>query len=150
MPRTIVAIVEGFGEVEAVPLLIRRWWAVLVLVDADDDCAAELGRSLRERARQARADHDIAVVLPVREFEAWFLASAESLGGHRGLPVQLEAPRDPEAVRDAKGWLSARMPMGRAYGPQVDQAALAQALDFRLAERAGSFRKFMRDLERLA
>ena len=192
MPRTIVAIVEGFGEVEAVPLLIRRWFesrrllapelprpirvpksrllaagelertveqaarkagtdgAVLVLVDADDDCAAELGRSLRERARQARADRDIAVVLPVREFEAWFLASAESLGGHRGLPVQLESPPDPEAVRDAKGWLSARMTTGRIYGPRVDQAALAQALDFRLADRAGSFRKFMRDLERLA
>lgn len=192
MPRTIVAIVEGFGEVEAVPLLIRRWFesrgllapelprpirvpkskllaagelertveqaarkagtdgAVLVLVDADDDCAAELGRSLRERARQARADRDIAVVLPVREFEAWFLASAESLGGHRGLRVELESPPDPEAMRDAKGWLTARMTTGRIYGPRVDQAALAQALDFQLAERAGSFRKFMRDLERLA
>ncbi|HVF59618.1 MAG TPA: DUF885 family protein [Thermoanaerobaculia bacterium] len=141
MPRTIVEQAARKAGPDG---------AVLVLVDADDDCAAELGRSLRERARQARADRDIAVVLPVREFEAWFLASAESLGGHRGLPVQLESPPDPEAVRDAKGWLSARMTVGRAYGPQVDQAALAQALDFRLAERAGSFRKFMRDLERLA
>jgi hypothetical protein len=191
LPRTLVAIVEGFGEVEAVPLLIRRWFqakgllppeiprpirvpksrllaagelertveqaarragpggALLVLVDADDDCAAELGRFLRERALRARADRETAVVLPVREFEAWFLASAESLAGHRGLPEHLAPPNDPEAVRDAKGWLSDRMTSGRIYAPRVDQAALAQALDFRLAERSRSFRKFVRELKRL-
>ncbi|MGH7341133.1 MAG: DUF4276 family protein [Candidatus Rokuibacteriota bacterium] len=185
----LVIIVEGFGEVEAAPLLVRRWFesrglpapeiprpirvpktrlvaqgelertieqaarragpggAVLVLIDADDDCATALGQSLRERARLARADLDVAVVLPVREFEAWFLASAASLAGHRGLQANLESPPEPEAVRDAKGWLSARMTKGRTYSPRVDQAALAQALDFRLAARARSFRKFTRDLD---
>ena len=192
MARTLVAVVEGFGEVEAVPLLVRRWFesrnlevpqiprpiripkrrllsagelertieqaarrsgpegAILVLVDADDDCAAELGPRILDRARTARGDRAIAVVLPVVEFEAWLLASAESLGGRRGLPEALQPPDSPEAVRDAKGWLSERMTSGRVYAPTRDQAALAQAIDLTLAERAPSFRKFVRELEALA
>jgi hypothetical protein len=192
LAKSIVAIVEGFGEVEAVPILLRRWFelsgltspeiprpiripkhrlvaegelertieqaarragcdgAILVLVDADDDCAAELGAQLRARAREARRDREVAVVLPVREFEGWLLASAESLSGHRGLQPDLKPPANAEDVRDAKGWLSGHMTRGRIYAPRVDQAALAQALDFQLAQRSSSFRKFLRDLERLA
>lgn len=192
MPRTLVAIVEGVGEVEAIPLLVRRWFesrnltapqiprpiripkrrllaegelertieqaarrctpdgAILVLVDADEDCAAELGPRILDRARTARRDRTIAVVLPVVEFEAWLLAAAESLGHHRGLPELLEPPADPESIRDAKSWLSDRMTGGRIYAPTRDQAALTHALDLRLAERAPSFRKFVRELEALA
>jgi hypothetical protein len=192
LPSTLLAIVEGFGEVEAVPVLIRRWFesralpaptirrpirvpkqklltegelertieqaarragahgVILVLVDADADCAAKLGPALLERARLARPDREIAVVVPVCEFEAWFVASAESLGGCRGLPDGLEAPPDPEAVRDAKSWLSDRMTGGRSYAPTRDQAALVSAIDLTLAQRSRSFRKLVRELERIA
>jgi hypothetical protein len=66
------------------------------------------------------------------------------------LPQDLAPPPDPEAVRDAKGWLSDRTPRGRSYKPTVDQAALAQIFDLDLAQGARSFRKFIKDVLELA
>jgi hypothetical protein len=187
----IGCVVEGHGDVEAVPVLIRRvaWLldptlvvrlpapvrtpksklakvgeleravdlaarkldrpaAVFVLLDSDEDCPAQLGPSLLDRAQRARSDLVVAVVLAKREFEAWFLAAAASLAGHRGLPPNLGSPPDPEEVRDAKGWLGQRMgPHG--YSPTLDQPALAATFDLAMARRALSFDKCYRDLERI-
>jgi hypothetical protein len=123
---------------------------VLVLLDADDDCPAMLGPALLARAQAARPDKSIAVVLPKIEFEAWFIAAAPSLGGTCGLPDDLEVPPDPEAIRNAKGWISARRTDGLSYSPTADQAPMASAFDMELArKRAPSFDKFCRDVERL-
>lgn len=188
---TIVPIVEGEGEVMAVPILLRRMapeidptravavakpirrprgsllkeneferyidpatrthgghGAVLVLLDADDDCAATLGPDLLARARGSRPDSLVRVVLAVKEFECWFLAAAESIAGSRGLPSHITAPDNPEDVRDAKGWLQHRRTDGLAYGPTVDQPALTAVFDM-TAARAGapSFDKLWRELE---
>src|SRR5688572_29082730 len=86
--------------------------AVLVVLDGDDDCPAQLGPVLLRRAEGACRTIPVAVVLAKKEFEAWFIASAASLAGRRGLPADLRAPADPEAIRDAKGWLSCQMPRG--------------------------------------
>src|SRR2546426_7135782 len=43
-----------------------------------------------------------AVVLAHREYEAWFLASLESLRGRRGIRGDAEAHPDPEEPRDRK------------------------------------------------
>jgi hypothetical protein len=93
-----------------------------VLLDADDDCPAELGSSLLARARSARPDKPVAEVLPKQEFEAWFLAAAASLGGRCGLPDGLTTPDDPEGIRDAKGWLTERRIDSLRYSPTADQA----------------------------
>jgi hypothetical protein len=122
---------------------------VLVLVDSDDDCPAELGPGLLERARKARSDVPIGMVLAKREFEAWFLASAESLRGKRGLAQDLTAPSDPETVRDAKGWLSDRMTTGRRYRETLDQPALSADFDFVQARAADSFDKCYREIAQL-
>ena len=124
-------IVEGHGEVEAFPILVRRLlarhgitdveiprpWrlpkgkmmrqdelartvemvarktspggALLILLDADDDCPAELGLRVLECVRRVRNDRPLSVVVAKREFEAWFLGAAESLRGQRGLPSDL-------------------------------------------------------------
>ena len=180
-------VVEGFGEVEAAPILVRRLATmvaphvalevlrpfrlprgklvkpgeieravdfmarragpggrILVLVDADDDCPAALGPALLARARAARSDRSIAVVLAKREFEAWFLAGAASLRGERTLPTDLEPPPDPEEVRGAKEWLGSRMAAG--YRETIDQPALATALDLVAARRSDSFDKLVRDV----
>ncbi len=120
---------------------------VLVLIDADDDCPAELGPALLGRARQARSDIPVSVVLANREFEAWFLAAAPSLAGHCGLG-EAEAPADPEQIRGAKEWLTDRRTDGGKYSPTVDQAALASRFDMKMA-RVGSpsFDKFCREVE---
>lgn len=123
---------------------------VLVLLDADDDCPAELGPSLLARAQSARSDQAVAVVLPKREYEAWFLASAPSLSSHCGLADDLTAPDDPEGIRDAKGWLTERRVDGLQYSPTVDQAALSSVFDMEQAKSAApSFDKFCRDVEML-
>ncbi|MDP9845492.1 DUF4276 family protein [Streptosporangium lutulentum] len=191
-PITIASIVEGDGEVSALPVLLRRiagslsvWnvriptprriprskliapggvedavlqasyqvtgaGGILLLIDSDDDCPASLGPTLLQRAREARGDKGISVVLAHREFEAWFLAAAASLSGCRGLADPLNPPPDPEGIRGAKEWLSARKTDGTPYKPTVDQAGLASAFDMEQARKAApSFDKFWRDIERL-
>lgn len=185
---TLVTIVEGQGEVSAVPILIRRIAAVvapslvpwvpmpirirresflkeneleryvhlaarqagsdgriLILLDADDDCPPQLASEILQRARKVRSDRRIEVVLAQREYEAWFLAAADSIAGHRELFSDTVAPADPESVRDAKGWLTSRMPPGRAYKETRDQAALTVTFDIDQARhRSRSFDKMWR------
>ena len=150
--RRLAAVVEGHGEVAAVPLLLQRiherepslaipdlrqqdvlrvsrskivkereleravefatrkvgrGGGVLVLLDADDDPACQLGPKLL--ARVVREGIDVAVVMAVREFESWFLTAAASLAGVEGLPADLKPPPEAASVRGAKEWLSKRM-----------------------------------------
>jgi hypothetical protein len=191
MAVRIGCIVEGHGECESVPILIRRIarqldagldvqiphpvrvtkskllkpgeleravdlaaisvegnGGVLVILDSDDDCPAELAPELLARAQSARSDLPSAVVLPNKEFESWFLAAAQSLRGHGGFPEDLESPPQPEAIRGAKEWLSIRV-RGGAYSPTVDQASLTAHFNFDLARRAPSFDKCYREVIRL-
>lgn len=119
---------------------------ILVLLDADDDCPKEVAPALLRRAHAARRDRDIRVVLANSEFEAWFLASIESLAGRYGVGANATRPSDPEAIRNAKGWLSKVMPPNRPYKPTRDQAPLAKAFDLDAARTAPSFDKFWRDV----
>jgi hypothetical protein len=192
MEVRIGCVVEGHGDREAVPIVIRRiaekldpalvvhiappirtpkskllkpgeleravelaarkvgsHGAVLVVLDSDDDCPAQVGPELLKRIIQVRSNIVLAVVLAKREFETWFLAAAESLRGQRGLSKDLYSPSDPVAVRGAKEWLSQRMESGRTYSDTLDQPALAACFDFDLARRADSFDKCYRDIVRL-
>jgi hypothetical protein len=183
--QRVVPIVEGDGEVAALPILLRRIGAwltpenfldvptpirvrrdrflkkdadfrkflglasakagdsgwILILLDADDDCPADLGVQIVDRAREAAPHRRVAVVLAKREYEAWFLASATSLNGKRGLVLDGPVTFDPETPRDAKGWLSERMP-GSKYREITDQPAFSAEMNLEQA-RAGSrsFRK---------
>jgi Domain of unknown function (DUF4276) len=192
-PLAIACIVEGHGEVQAVPILIRRIavtidpalsidvkpplriprsklvrdkeleravelatrktggrGGVLILIDSDDDCPAELGPKLLERARTSRGDLPIGVVLAKREFEAWFLASAESIRGKRGLPNDLSPPSDPESIRGAKEWIARRMTGATTYIETLDQAALAASFDLQTAaQKSDSFDKCFREITSL-
>ena len=130
--------------------MTSRTDAILILIDADDDCPAHLGPMLLARAKAAQGDRRISVVLAKREFEAWFLATAESLAGTRGLRSNISAPQAPELIRDAKGWLTKQRVDGRSYRPTVDQAALAHTMDLnRARSRSPSFAKLCRDLKAL-
>ncbi len=191
----VVAIVEGDGEVAAVPVLLRRLaslltsdqfievappirvqrdrflnrpdefrrmlllaagkcqpagW-VLVLLDADDDCPVELAASIRARAAEIIPNCPASFVCANREFEAWFLACAPVLNGRRGLVIaDGDQPKNPDAVRGAKEWLSQHMPNGR-YRETTDQPALCAALDIDMAcARSRSFRKLCDDWTRLS
>jgi hypothetical protein len=120
--------------------------AVLVLLDADDDCPATLGPALLQRAR-AVSPVPVSVVFAVREFEAWFLGGIRSLGGHRGIGDDAAYDADPEQPRGAKERLETLMP-GGSYLDTHDQPALTAALDIEEARRrCPSLDKLLRDLE---
>lgn len=119
---------------------------ILVLIDADDDCPATFGPHLLHRARAARPDRKIAVVLANKELEAWYLAAVDSLVSAGVLTPGTRPPAQAEGVRDAKGWLSERMEPG-GYRPTIDQERFAARLDLTMARRnAASFDKLCRDI----
>ena len=171
-PTTIASIVEGDGEVAALPKLLHRIAAdldvpnlltptpmriprgkitiaggieravaaealrvpgkggVLVVLDADDDCPAEYGPLLLARAKAARPDKQVSVVLANREFEAWFLAAAPSLAGQFGFPDKFPRPQNSEAPRDCKGLLTEVQLDSRVGGVvgRAQQGSLADAV----------------------
>jgi hypothetical protein len=205
---TIVPIVEGFGEVEAVPILIRRWltfrrftnfdidvrgpvrasgkgsltvqhvedgdlgveyfialaWlrkpnAILVLLDADDDCPATLGQSLLARAKASLPPgFPIGVVVANREFEAWFLAAFGSPRFRQGLVSanftlrRHSIPRgfDVESIAGCKARIAEWVGIDR-YEPTLHQPMLTKHLPFSpsMPRRSRSFRKLLDELERL-
>lgn len=181
----VSCIVEGDGEVAALPILLRRLTAwrtpeqycdvqlpirvrrdrflnrdeefrrhlllaagkcgrngwILVLLDADDDCPATLGMEILERARAYLPHRKVSVVLANREYEAWFIAAAESLHGHRGFVLDTGNASDPEKLRNAKGWVNARM-TSNSYGETTDQPAFTAQMDLQqVFDHSRSFRK---------
>ena len=172
--RRIFSIVEGKGDADATPLLIRRVLAaqsasdraqpgkarhehkgtllkqgeleriartllqkargdarVLVLIDADDDCAATLRPKLQQRLDSEFGAGVCAAVVAVREYENWLIAD--------------------EAALDAKRTLSDQRTDGRSYRPTADQARLTELVNLEtVCERCPSFRKLWREIARLA
>lgn len=162
----IQPIVEGHGEVEALPVLLRRLcqeasaWevkiskpirrkrselvnqpslektvtaarypprcdAILILFDGDKDCPAELGPRVQEWASAICGELPCEVVMPHKEYEAWFLAGIESLRGNRGIRNDAARHPNPEAPRSAKAQLRVQMEKGGSYFETTDQAAFS-------------------------
>jgi hypothetical protein len=200
MPK-IAPIVEGDGEVSAVPLLLRRllyeelqaydWTilrpknahgsgglttengierfiryallepecdAVLVLVDSDasqglpetekpkDDCAPAFAKILARRISALNPPIPVVVIVARWEYEAWLLASLETLE----IPTTSPYEGNVEEVRSPKGWIEARLPAGQKYRETIDQVALTSKLDIKLVEqRSRSFRRLKNALSQI-
>ncbi len=138
-------------EVERAARKMRGRGGILILLDCDRDggCPAREGPALTQRASHARSDMQISVVLAKKEYEAWFIASAESLRGQCGLSAELVAASNPENIRGAKEWLSRHMPQNRRYSETRDQRKLTEIFDMQAARRADSFDKCYREIVRL-
>ncbi len=123
---------------------------ILLLIDAEEDCPATLGPLLLKRAKEARADLDIACVLPKRELENWFKVAAASLGGVCGLPTDMAVAGDAEHGSGGD-WLTAqkrRLGRNLKYNKPGDAVELAKAMDLALCRaNSPSFRKLCRELE---
>ena len=121
----------------------------MVALDADEECPSAPGSELKTRVSAVAQPESVSIVIPKYEFETWFLFAAESLRGKRGLRGDLSPPRNPEAIRGAKEWLSRNMIPGRAYSSTVDQAALVAGMDLTAAKRWRSFDRLWREIARL-
>ena len=184
-------IVEGHGDVKAVPVLLRRLAreagiydfqvgepirksstellqkeglqravkiaklkpecsGILVLFDSEDVCPKELAGQLAEWATEVSQGIPCAVVLPHSEYEAWFLASIESLRGKFGIRENSEPPQDPESIRGAKEALEYCMESGRSYHETVDQEHFSAVFDLKMTyQRSRSFKKLIKTFSEL-
>lgn len=133
--------------------------AILVLLDADKDCPAILGRSLLARARSVvSSDFPIGFVVANREYEAWFLAAFRLPSFRRKLAaanfaltrLPLPTDLDVESIPGCKSKIAEWIGVDR-YDPTDHQARLTEFLPFTAAMRRGSrsFRKLLDELERL-
>jgi hypothetical protein len=170
MSRFVIApIVEGHGEFEAIPLLLRRIQptlevarpvrvkrqqivlpnilehyariaeaniadrggagAVLLVIDADDDCAASLGPELRRQLAGFLPHRRVGCILAVRMYEAWLVAGDPS------------APELPDETQRGKGWLAERY--GR-YVETIHQPRLTAAMDLDRATRVSRSFRYLR------
>ena len=182
----IQPIVEGDGEVSAVPVLLRRLRdaagayslgvnapirrartdlvredgvrkavrlarlqqdcaAILIMFDSDDDCPKEIAPLIQAWAQTESSPIPCFVVIPTREYEAWFLATVESLRGVRGILVDATSHAAPESPRGAAEELRKRMTPNRRYSKRADQPALTDRFDMAMAyRRCRSFRRMVK------
>ena len=117
--------------------------AILVLFDSDDDCPAELGPKVQWWADAAARGTPCAVCIAHREYEAWFLATLDSIGSKFGRDG-LQSHADPESPRNAKGQIQRRL-MGRnKYKETTHQELFSKYLSLSDAfRRSRSFRKLV-------
>ena len=120
----IQPIVEGDGEVAAVPVLLRRLLPEMGVY-------AEIGTPIKQNR------YDL-----VREDKC--------LRGQRRIRDDAEYPADPEAKRGAKGLLGQFMPPNSPYSETADQPALSAVFDLSDSyRRCPSFRKLVKELCRV-
>ena len=142
---------SGLRRAVQLALLQPDCRAILILFDSDKDCPKELAPQLASWAQDEAGDIPCRVVMAHKEYEAWFLASIESLRGRRGIRRDAVSHRDPENPRGAKSHLEGQMPPGRSYMEVADQPALTAVFDMLPAfRRCGSFRKLIRAFGELA
>ena len=192
---TIVPVVEGAGDVAALPgLLGRILWemydrtdiivaqgrsgvvnangrqnlernlekflghaqnkpecdAILVLLDADDDCPIDLAQGLLERGKQLGLTSPVEIVCAHRSYESWFLASLDTIKGQRGIGDTAVLSQASEDVSSPKQWLTDQMPPGQAYKETIHQASLSRSIDIVEAHKnSRSFRRLCHALEQL-
>ena len=131
-------------------LLQSECSAVLILFDGNSDCPAELGQIVKEWASEEAGDMPCEVVIAHREYEAWFLASIESMQGYRRILADAQSHPNPEQPRGAKGQLEARMEAGATYLETTDQPALSAKFSLATTHRrCRSFRKLASSFGRL-
>ena len=124
--------------------------AIIILFDADDDCARDLIPQMIRWAQETVSALPCAVIMARREYEAWFLAAIESLRGQRRIRDNAQYDRNPEVVRGAKGVVSRFMPPNKPYSETSDQVALSAVFDLGQAYHGtSSFRKMVKEVCRL-
>ncbi|RJQ50961.1 MAG: DUF4276 family protein [Desulfobacteraceae bacterium] len=132
--------------------------AILVVLDADDECRNRLkgnglGTELLMRARKINPNIPLAVVVADPEYEAWFLASLTSIRRAGLLPDQSPRIKENSVCLHPRGCKGAIADLLCCpYEETVHQLALTQGLTFssQVQHRSYSYGKLLRDLERLA
>jgi len=119
---------------------------ILILLDAEEDCPAELADRIRSGAAPLIGDVQLSVVLAKRMFENWLAASAHTLTKNERFRKELTAPEKPEEI-SGKTWIKRSLLPYVAYSEPVDQPAFTRLLDPEAASRCRSFRKLTKEIQ---
>lgn len=118
--------------------------AVLILFDLDDGCPKQKAAELAQWAKEVVISKPCAVVLAHREYEAWFLATVESLRGYNGITNDAVSPHNPENIRGAKQHLQKLMDSEYTYSETIDQVRITTRFDMAAAyHHSRSFRRLV-------
>ena len=122
---------------------------VLVLRDGDDDditCPVSLAAMLAPSPGLVSVP--VEIVIAFHEYEAWFLAAAESLRTHPAVHDDACSPANPEAKRDAKRQLEGMM--CESYKETLHQAKFSALIDLKVASsNSRSLRRMIHAVENL-
>lgn len=123
---------------------------VLVILDADDECPAELFTRLTSRAQVACPDISVIFVFPNRCYEVWFIASRTSVQAHRDCGEISFDERDSEVCASPKATMKRSMRSGVSYSEVRHQPAFTDRIDISAALTSSrSLRKLVSELERI-
>ena len=118
--------------------------AIIIMLDSDDDCPKDIAPRVQAWGHDEASPIPCFVVMPAREYEAWFLATIESLRGVRGVLANATSHPDPESPRGAKEELRKRMTANRKYTEKTDQPAVTHQFDMATAyQHSRSFRRMV-------
>ncbi len=120
---------DGLRRAVQLAIMQPECGCVVVLFDSDADCPNEIAPRLLVWAQAAAREIPCRIVMATKEYEAWFLASIESLRGVRGIRDDAVSHPKPEGPRAAKSHLEERMLRERSYSETADQAALSASFD---------------------
>ncbi|HYO57436.1 DUF4276 family protein [Archangium sp.] len=158
-----VGLHTRMGVMKACELLRskRQCERALLLRDEDDLCPKDRGPETAAWVKELHLPFPVAVVLPYREFETWFLPCIHLMAGKPLISGRIERPGlmegtsfdgDVESIRGVKEWLSKHFAGGKAYKPTLDQLPMTQMLDLPTLRAANvpSFGTFERALRFLS
>lgn len=115
--------------------------AVLILLDLEEGCAAKTAAQLAQTLRGLNPPRPIAIVFAVQEYEAWFLAAANSLWGR---PYDEKLPEEPRSAKDEVRRFEPE------YEPTTHQPSLSAKMSLDEAfQNSRSFQRLVHALEEL-
>jgi hypothetical protein len=109
---------------------------ILWVMDFDAEgcnCPYEAAQALLDRAAELRPGWPIEIAFLVKEYEVLFLHD-ENATRHvfPDLAKDKPFPSSPEKIRDAKGWISERLPSDKAYSATAHQEKITAQLNLDL------------------
>jgi hypothetical protein len=193
MPK-IVPIVEGLGEVGAVPNLLSKMLhfqncydiypdkplnakgignltepegvekfvkaaatrpdcgAILILVDADEECALTRSLDFARRIQVLGIPYPVVIVAAKQMYENWIIASIETIRGQMlesgdRIPIDIKQRDDIESC-NGKYVLKSWLPPGKSYNEPIDQLMFTRLIEIEhVIPRSRSFRRLCHALE---
>ncbi|MHA1652978.1 MAG: DUF4276 family protein [Candidatus Thorarchaeota archaeon] len=138
----------------------REAQGILIVYDADDECPKDEAISLANKISTWSVGAPVAIAIAQREFEAWLIASIDSIAGKHlegcnGIRRGVSFGGTPDTIADPKEWLSQHLQQRpgrpfRKYKETKHAREMSKHVDVTLAtKRSRSFRRLVHAVEQV-